>query len=175
MRSLRIAQVIAYAIVALFIVFLAPKNSYEISAPVLYGFGGLTALFALLFAIKTQGLANRILEIVRGLVAAIFGFQILLLKLFGSPSSTNHAATFFATAITLWAAAATAIAVGQYFASKAADEKRDHFIMAVAAALLAIAQFFANDEMRNVLGYFSAYLIITQIVAAIAIATPRSK
>ncbi|MEN9714257.1 MAG: hypothetical protein RLZZ164_921 [Actinomycetota bacterium] len=175
MRPLRIAQVSGYTAVALIIVFLAPKASYEIAAPTLYLFGGLTVVFGVLFSIKIHGLANRILEIIRALVAAIFGFQILLLQLFGSVSQTNHAATFFAVAITIWATAATAIAGGQYFASKAADEKRDHLIMAASAALLAISEFFANDEMRNVLGFFSAYLIITQIIAAIAIATPRAK
>jgi hypothetical protein len=175
MRSLRVAQVIGDAAIALVIVFLAPKFSYQIAAPVLFAFSAMTVLFAVLFATKTHGLANRILAIVRAVIAALFSFCIWLLQLFGSVSATNHAAAFFAITVAFWATAETVIAVCEYFASKIAEEKRDHIIMAVAAALLAIAQFFANDEMRNVLGYFSAYLIVTQIVAAIAIATPRAK
>lgn len=150
-------------VAGLLLTFLAPTASGAIAIPISVGYPSAFGLMLSLFSWRNRSTKPVALFTLAGL-SLFTGFACA-----GIP--VNNPGDNFHQVIAYWALGQAALLLAaRKFAGRHA---RDLFIVAVASALLGVAMFLPDFQLRDTLGFFSAYLLITGVLLGIAAATDQ--
>ncbi len=150
-------------VAGLLLTFLAPTFYSQVARPVAVGYLFILGAVIAISQLRTSSLnRNQLLAVATiSIVAAV---SILL---------TDTASIDYQLLVSTWALAqGSMLLIGSLKHGVKSSQGRDFFSVSMASAILGLVLLLPGAAPRNQLGYFSAYLLVTGVLYAIASATP---